>query len=121
MHAAGCFYIQRFCDRDYDSWERMISLNISGTLALIGENISPMKVTQEPETVVSSFVNTEGCRAVFRDEYSRGVMEEFGYGGADTARMLNPGEVADTVWDVVNKPDNVYVEEIMIKDMFRKV
>ena len=67
------------------------------------------------------FVNTEGCRAVFSDDYSRDVMEEFGYGGADTALMLNPGDIADTVWDVVNKPDNVYVEEVMIKDMFRKV
>ena len=71
--------------------------------------------------VQPGFVNTEGCRAVFRDEYSRSVMEEYGYGGVDTARMLNPGDVADTVWDVVNKPDNVYVEEVMIKDMFRKV
>lgn len=67
------------------------------------------------------FVNTEGCRAVFSDDYSRDVMEEFGYGGADTTLMLAPGDIADTVWDVVNKPDNVYVEEVMIKDMFRKV
>ena len=46
VYAAGCFYIQRFCDRDYDTWERMISLNISGTLALIGEIINPMKVSR---------------------------------------------------------------------------
>ena len=44
VHSAGCFYIQRFCDRDYDSWEKMISLNIMGALALIGELINPMKV-----------------------------------------------------------------------------
>ena len=67
------------------------------------------------------FVNTEGCRAVFSDEHSRGVMEEFGYGGADIDKMLAPGDIANTVWDVVNKPDNVYVEEVMIKDMFRNV
>ena len=48
-------------------------------------------------------------------------MEEFGYGGADTAKMLSPGDIAHTVWDVVSKPDNVYIEEVMIKDMFRKV
>ena len=71
--------------------------------------------------VQPGFVNTEGCRAVFSDEYSRGVMEEFGYGGADIANMLAPGNIADTVWDVVNKPDNAYVEEVMIKDMFRNV
>ena len=52
-----------------------------------------------------SFVNTEGCCAVFRDEYSRDVMEELGYGGTDTAKMLAPGDIADMVWDVVNKPD----------------
>ena len=41
--------------------------------------------------------------------------------GADTDKMLAPGDIANMVWDVVNKPDNVYVEEVMIKDMFRKV
>ena len=42
---------------------------------------------------------------MFRDEYSRDVMEELGYGGTDTAKMLAPGDIADMVWDVVNKPD----------------
>ena len=45
---------------------------------------------------------------------SRDVMEEFGYGGVDTAMMLAPGDIADTVWDVVNKPDNAYVEKCLI-------
>ena len=47
VHSAGCFYIQRFCDRDYDSWEKMVSLNIMGALALIGELINPMKVVNK--------------------------------------------------------------------------
>ena len=47
VHSAGCFYIQRFCDRDYDSWEKMVSLNIMGALALIGELINPMKVVNQ--------------------------------------------------------------------------
>ena len=44
VNNAGCYYIQNFCDRDYDSWERMLSLNIMGYLLLIGEFINPMKV-----------------------------------------------------------------------------
>ena len=44
VNNAGCYYIQQFCDKDYDSWERMISLNIMGYLVLIGEFINPMKV-----------------------------------------------------------------------------
>ena len=47
VHSAGCFYIQRFCDKDYDSWERMVSLNIMGALTLLGELINPMKVDNE--------------------------------------------------------------------------
>lgn len=47
VHSAGCFFIQRFCDKDYDSWEKMVSLNIMGALALIGELINPMKVVTD--------------------------------------------------------------------------
>ena len=51
IHSAGCFYIERFCDKDYDSWEKMISLNIMGALALIGELINPMKVGTDGDVI----------------------------------------------------------------------
>ena len=44
VNNAGCYYIQQFCDRDYDSWERMVRLNIMGYLIIIGEFLNPMKV-----------------------------------------------------------------------------
>ena len=71
VHAAGCFYIQRFCDRDYDTWERMISLNISGTLALIGEIINPMKVTQaqEPDSVILDNVIADPRSRSYREHH----------------------------------------------------
>ena len=45
VNNAGCYYIQQFCDRDYDSWERMVNLNIMGYLIIIGEFINHMKVS----------------------------------------------------------------------------
>ena len=44
VNNAGCYYIQQFADKDYDSWERMVNLNIMGYLITIGEFINPMKV-----------------------------------------------------------------------------
>ena len=35
--------------------------------------------------------------------------------------MLTPEDVALAVWEAVNKPANVYVEDVMIKDMFQNI
>jgi len=171
VNNAGCYYIQQFCDKGYDSWERMISLNIMGYLVLIGEFINPMKergsgvivnITSDSEreafpglmvytgtkffwagatsslrqeikgtgvkviNILPGFVDTEGLREVFTDEYSAGVMKEYGYGDIDSIRnhsdkMLSPEDVAQTVWESVNKPSNVYIEDVMIKDEFQNM
>jgi len=30
--------------------------------------------------------------------------------------MLKPEDVADTVWECISKPSNVYVNDVMIRD-----
>ena len=35
--------------------------------------------------------------------------------------MLSPEDVAQTVWESVNKPSNVYIEDVMIKDEFQNM
>ena len=43
VNNAGCYYFQHFADKDYDSWQRMVDLNIMGYLILMAEFINPMK------------------------------------------------------------------------------
>ena len=37
--------------------------------------------------ILPGFVDTEGLREVFTDEYSAGVMKEYGYGDIDSIRL----------------------------------
>ena len=44
VNNAGAYYFQRLEDRDYNSWDRMINLNIMAYLVIIGEFLADMKV-----------------------------------------------------------------------------
>ena len=44
VNNAGAYYFQRVEDRDYNTWERMINLNIMGYLVTIAEFLGDMKV-----------------------------------------------------------------------------
>ena len=44
VNNAGAYYFQRLEDRDYESWDRMIKLNIMGYLLIISEFLADMKV-----------------------------------------------------------------------------
>ena len=44
VNNAGAYYFQRLEDRDYNSWERMINLNIMAYLVIIAEFLTDMKV-----------------------------------------------------------------------------
>ena len=68
VNNAGCYYIQQFCDRDYDSWERMVSLNIMGYLIIIGEFINPMKVPSGYNNIINKVNMT------FEQERGSGVI-----------------------------------------------
>ena len=69
-------------------------------------------------------MDTEGLKTSFTDESQVEVMREFGMGEAkellnNRDRMLRPEDVAETVWETVNKPSNVYIHDIMIKDQLQ--
>ena len=69
-------------------------------------------------------MNTEGLQTSFTDESQVEVMREFGMGEAkellnNRDKMLRPEDVAETVWETVNKPSNVYIHDIMIKDQLQ--
>ena len=52
VNNAGAYYFQRLEDKDYDSWDRMIDLNILGYLLIIAEFLADMKVSQ---LIISAF------------------------------------------------------------------
>lgn len=52
INNAGCYYFQNFADQDYDSWDRMINLNIRAYLVITGEFINEMK-TRGSGTIVN--------------------------------------------------------------------
>lgn len=69
-------------------------------------------------------MDTEGLQTSFTDESQVEVMREFGMGEAkellnNRDKMLRPEDVAETVWETVNKPSNVYIHDIMIKDQLQ--
>ena len=166
VNNAACYYAQEFCDKDYDSWERMINLNISGYLYVIGEFLPEMKerntghivnISSDSEriafpglavytgtkffwagaaesirkelsgskvkltNVLPGCVYTEGLEKMLTDEKTNAAFKKFGLGEASDAlkgkeKMLKPEDVADTVWECINKPSNVYVNDVMIRD-----
>ena len=76
--------------------------------------------------VLPGFVDTEGLRASLSDEKQAEVMREFGLGDArellqERDKMLRPADVAETVWEAVNKPTNVYIHDVMIKDQLQSL
>lgn len=166
VNNAGCYCVQEFCDKDYDSWEKMISVNINGYLYIIGEFLPEMKergsghivnVSSDSErvafpgfavytgtkffwagaadsirkeisgtgvkitNVLPGFVYTEGLEWLLKDEKSMSAFKKFGLGEASDYleqkdKMLRPEDVATSVWETVNKPANVYVHDVMVKD-----
>ena len=71
-------------------------------------------------------MDTEGLRASLSDEKQAEVMREFGLGDArellqERDKMLRPADVAETVWEAVNKPTNVYIHDVMIKDQLQSL
>ena len=76
--------------------------------------------------VLPGWVDTEGLSAAFQDEKQMRVMEEQGLGTAGLLRdnrgkMLRPADVAETVWEVVNKPLNVYIQDVLVKDQLQSL
>merc|ERR1711874_687 len=166
VNNAACYSLQEFCDKDYTSWEKMISLNINGYLYIIGEFLPEMKsrgsghivnISSDSErvafpgfavytgtkffwagaadsirkevsgtgvkitNVLPGFVYTEGLEWMLKDEQSVGALKKFGLGDpadylAQKDKMLRPEDVAESVWESVNKPANVYVHDVMVKD-----
>ena len=76
--------------------------------------------------VLPGWVDTEGLSKAFQDEKQMRVMEEQGLGTAGLLRdnrseMLRPADVAETVWEVVNKPLNVYIQDVLVKDQLQSL
>ena len=76
--------------------------------------------------VQPGWVDTEGISAAFQDEKQAAVMKELGLGEVEELRekrnsMLRPEDVAETVWEVINKPSNVYIHDILIKDKLQSM
>ena len=76
--------------------------------------------------VLPGWVDTEGLRKALQDEKQASVMADLGLGEVENLRdsrnhMLRPEDVAETVWDVINKPSNVYINDIMIKDRLQSL
>ena len=81
---------------------------------------SPLRLVN----ILPGFVDTEGLQAMLTDEKQVGVMKDFGMGEArvildNKDKMLKPEDVAETVWEVVNKPSNVYIQDVMIRDQLQ--
>ena len=71
--------------------------------------------------VLPGFVYTEGLEWLLKDEKSMSAFKKFGLGEpsdylAQKDKMLRPEDVANSVWETVNKPANVYVHDVMVKD-----
>jgi len=166
VNNAGCYFLQEFCDKDYDSWENMISLNILGYLFMIGEFLPEMKarhfghiinITSDSErfpspgltvytgtkffwagasealrkeitgsgvkvtNILPGYVWTEGLEFALTDETGKRACKNFGLGDPqdiiDKAdKMLTPEDVAQSVWEVVNKASNVCINDVLIRD-----
>ena len=166
VNNAASYCVQDFCDKDYGSWDKMISININGYLYIIGEFLPEMKergsghivnISSDSErvafpgftvytgtkffwagaadslrkeltgtgvkltNVLPGFVYTEGLEWLLNDERSKNAFKQFGFGEASEIlaqkdKMLRPEDVATSVWECVNKPANVYVHDVMVKD-----
>ena len=76
--------------------------------------------------ILPGFVDTEGLQATLTHENQVKVIRDFGIGEArelleNRDKMLRPEDVADTLWEVVNKPSNVYIQDVMIKDQLQSL
>ena len=76
--------------------------------------------------ILPGWVDTEGLSAAFQDEKQARVMAEHGLGKVEELRdnrskMLRPEDVAETVWSVINKPSNVYIHDVLIKDQLQSL
>ena len=76
--------------------------------------------------VQPGWVDTEGLTAALQDQRQAAVIQDLGLGDVEELRenrknMLRPEDVAETLWEVVNKPSNVYIQDIMIKDKLQSL
>ena len=76
--------------------------------------------------VQPGWVDTEGLAAALQDERQAAVIQELGLGEVEELRenrdnMLRPEDVAETLWEVVNKHSNVSIHDIMIKDKLQSL
>ena len=76
--------------------------------------------------VQPGWVDTEGLTAALQDQNQAAVIQELGLGEVEELRenrnnMLRPEDVAETVWEIVNKPSNVYIHDILIKDKLQSL
>jgi len=70
--------------------------------------------------ILPGWVDTEGLDDTLTDDTARTVMKDFGFDLDDVRKnrdkMLRGEDVAEAVWSVVTKPDNVYIEDVLIRD-----
>jgi len=71
--------------------------------------------------ILPGYVWTEGLQWMLSDERSRANFTKFGLGDPDEIisqrdKMLKPEDVAVSVWESVDKPANVHVNDILIRD-----
>jgi len=71
--------------------------------------------------ILPGFVWTEGLQWMLTDEKSRAEFTKFGFGNPDEIisqreKMLKPEDVALSVWQSVDKPGNVHVNDVLIRD-----
>jgi len=76
--------------------------------------------------VLPGWVDTQGLTAAFQDSKQATVMADLGLGKVEELRdqrchMLRPEDVAETVWEVVTRPTNVYIHDVMIKDQLQSM
>lgn len=74
--------------------------------------------------VQPGFIWTEGLARCLRDEKMRAAMIKHNLADPDVLLeskdlMLQPEDVGQAVWEVVNKPPNVYIQEVLLRDMYQ--
>jgi len=75
--------------------------------------------------ILPGFVWTEGLQATLQwmqtDERSKENWRKFGLGEPQELlqqadKMLKPEDIANAVWGAVDKPGNVYINDLLIRD-----
>jgi len=75
--------------------------------------------------VLPGFIWTDGLERTLRQEDQRRAMEKFGFGDPEEYiknkdLMLQPKDLGEHVWNVINSADNYYVHDVMLRDMLQE-